>query len=83
VKGFGKGVGRGIGGLVFKSTAAGLALPAYTLKGVEKQLEKRFDRGLKAEILAVRLRQGLAAFKRATDEEKQEVLRRWEEYGHA
>jgi hypothetical protein len=81
VKGFGKGVGRGIGGLVFKSTAAVVGLPGYTLKGVEKQMEKRFDRDLKAKILEVRMRQGLAAFERASDAEKQEILKRWKEYG--
>jgi hypothetical protein len=76
-----RGVGKGVGGLVFKSTAAVLGVPAYTLKGVEKQVEKRFDRGLKAKILEVRLRQGLVAYNKATQEEKDEVLCRWNEFG--
>jgi sterol 3beta-glucosyltransferase len=79
VVGFGKGVGRGVGGLVLKSMAAIFALPAYTLKGAEKQIEKRRDRGLQAELIKIRLRQGLSAFQLATEEEKQEVLKRWRE----
>lgn len=81
VKGFGKGVGKGAGGLVFKLAAAALGVPAYTLKGVEKQIEKRFDHELKAKILEVRLRQGLAAYGKATAEEKEEILKRWSEFG--
>ena len=66
---------------MFKSIAAGLGVPAYTLKGVERQLVKRGDRELKAKILAVRLRQGVAAYARASKEEKDEVLSRWKEFG--
>lgn len=78
--GLGKGVGKSIGGIVFKTTAAVIGVPAYTLKGVEKQVEKRYDRGLKARILEVRLRQGLAAYGKASAEEKQDILRRWKEF---
>lgn len=60
-----------------KTLAAVIGVPGYTLKGVEKQIEKRSDKHLKAEILQVRLKQGLAAFRRASEEEKQEVLKRW------
>jgi hypothetical protein len=80
-KGFGKGIGKGVGGLVFKSTAAVLGIPGYTLKGLEKQIEKRFDRELKAKILSVRLRQGMAAYGRATKEQKAEIISRWKEFG--
>jgi len=66
---------------LFKSTAAVVGIPAYTLKGWEKQVEKRFDRRLKAKILEVRLRQGLVAYSKATKEEKEEVLSRWSEFG--
>ena len=79
--GFGKGIGKGVGGLVFKSTAAIIGIPAYTLKGLEKQIEKRFDRELKAKILSVRLRQGMVAYGRVTKEEKAEIISRWKELG--
>jgi hypothetical protein len=81
VAGLGKGIGRGAGGLVLKTMAAVFGLPAYTLKGVEKQFEKRRDRNLQAKILNVRLKQGMDAFRRATEEERQEILRRWKELG--
>jgi sterol 3beta-glucosyltransferase len=83
VKGFCKGVGRGVGGFVFKTMAAVIGVPAYTLKGVEKQIEKRSDRDLKTEIIAIRMRQGLAAFRRASEEEKQDIMKRWKEFGVA
>jgi sterol 3beta-glucosyltransferase len=66
---------------LFKSTAAVMGIPAYPLKGLERAIEKRSDRGLKAQILEVRLRQGMAAFRRATEGEKEEVLRAWGEFG--
>ena len=66
--GFVKGVGRGVGGLAFKTTAAAFGIPGYTLKGLEKQLEKRYSRGLKANLLVVRIKQGILAFERASEE---------------
>ena len=77
--GFMKGIGKGVGGIGFKIVAAGLGIPGYTLKGIEKQLEKRLDRGLKASILEVRLREGVVAYRRASKEEKDDILRRWKE----
>jgi len=79
VVGFGKGIGKGIGGLVIKSGAAVFAIPGYTLKGLERGVEKRYDRDLKAQILAVRIRQGLGEFGKAGEEEKEEVVRRFRE----
>lgn len=81
LSGLGKGLGKGFGGLVFKTTAAVIGVPAYSLKGLEKQIEKRYDRGLKAKILQVRLRQGLTAYGRASKEEKDMVIARWKEMG--
>lgn len=80
VVGFGKGVGRGASGLVLKTLAAVTGLPGYTLKGIEKQLEKRTDRVLQAEILKVRLQQGLSEFKRSTVEKREDILQRWKDF---
>jgi sterol 3beta-glucosyltransferase len=79
VVGFGKGVGRGFGGLLLKTMAAVSGLPGYTLKGIEKQIEKRADRDLKAKIIQIRLKQGLAAIQRTSEEEKQQIIKRWKE----
>ncbi|KAL3419219.1 glycosyltransferase family 28 domain-containing protein [Phlyctema vagabunda] len=76
--GFGKGIGKGVGGLVFKTVAAQFGLIGYTLKGIEKQVLKRRSRDLKARIIAVRLRQGHIEYQRATPEEKQAILDRWD-----
>lgn len=62
--GFVKGVGKGLGALPLKITAAAFGMPGYTLKGLEKQLEKRYSRGLKASLLVVRIKQGIVAFER-------------------
>jgi sterol 3beta-glucosyltransferase len=59
--------------------AAVSGLPGYTLKGIEKQIEKRADRDLKAKIIQIRLSQGLAAIQRTSEEEKQQIIKRWEE----
>lgn len=80
VIGFGKGVGRGVSGLVLKPMAAITGLPGYTLKGIEKQLETRKDRDLKAQVLKVRLQQGLSEFKKSTPEEREAILKRWKEF---
>jgi hypothetical protein len=81
VAGFATGVGKGLGGLVFKTCAAGLSLPAYTLKGVEKQFEKRHNRPLVAKLLAIRIRQSLASFESVTQQEKVDIIARWKEQG--
>ena len=80
-KGLAKGVGKGFGGLWCKSLAGVFGVPGYVLKGCEKQVEKRWDRDLKAKVLEVRLRQGLAAYSRCGVEEKEEILGRWREFG--
>ncbi|KAG9230525.1 hypothetical protein BJ875DRAFT_384927 [Amylocarpus encephaloides] len=79
--GFVTGVGKGAGGLVFKTCAAAFSLPAYTLKGLEKQFQKRHDRPLKAKILAIRLKQSLTEFERASHADKDEVIERWRTLG--
>ena len=78
---FGKGIIKGLGGIVLKSGAAAFGIPGYTLKGLERQYEKRFSRGSKASILSVRIKQGIAEYGRASTEEKEEILKRWNELG--
>lgn len=78
VVGLGKGIGKGLGGFVFKVGAAGLGIPGYTLKGIERQVEKRKDRMLKADILVVRLRQGIWEFGAVGEEDRKKVLEAYE-----
>ena len=77
IKGFGKGVIAGVGGIPFKIGAAVFALPGYTLKGAERQVEKRKDRPLRAKILQIRLQQCITQFKDADQITKDNILKRW------
>lgn len=53
-------------------------MPGYTLKGIEKEISRRHLTKLKAEILLIRLRQGIADFRNGTPEEKELVAERWQ-----
>ncbi|RDW84681.1 UDP-glycosyltransferase phosphorylase [Coleophoma cylindrospora] len=81
--GFGKGVGRAIGGLLSKTLAAQFGLLGYTLKGIEKQVGKRGSRNLKARLIAIRLRQGLLEYENASEEEKALIMDRWNKISQA
>ncbi|KAH6604456.1 glycosyltransferase family 1 protein [Trichoderma cornu-damae] len=76
-KGIGKGVWRGSKGFVSNLGASAFGLPGYALKGVEKELQKHHLTNCKAEIILIRLRQGIEAFRNATPQERDEVVRRW------
>ncbi|KAH8892922.1 UDP-Glycosyltransferase/glycogen phosphorylase [Thozetella sp. PMI_491] len=76
-KGFGKGVLQAGHGLIFHTMAALFALPGYSMKGIEKGLSKRQLTRLKAEIILIRMRQAIDEHVGATEEEKDEVLARW------
>lgn len=81
--GFGKGVGKGAVGLVFKTLAAQFGLVGYTLKGIERQVKKRNSRDLKAKLIATRLRQGLMEYDMASEEEKACIMDRWNKLSEA
>lgn len=78
VKGFGKGVAKGFGGLVLKVGAAQFGLIGYPLKGLERQINKRNSRGLKAKVIAEKIKLGLVDIENSSEEEKKAILRRWE-----
>ncbi|KAI8206162.1 Sterol 3-beta-glucosyltransferase UGT80B1 [Colletotrichum sp. SAR 10_65] len=84
IKGFGKGLWQGNRGFTCNIFAAIFGLPGYTLKGIEKELSKHRLTKLKAEILLIRLRQGINEFRRSTPEERDEVVERWKKFrsGH-
>lgn len=77
-KGFGKGVWNGGVGLFYNVGAAMFGMPGYTLKGIEKEISRRHLTKLKAEILLIRLRQGISDFRNGTPEEKELVAERWQ-----
>ncbi|KAH7184107.1 hypothetical protein BKA60DRAFT_613781 [Fusarium oxysporum] len=76
-KGFGKGMWNGTLGFVYNLGAAIFGLLGYTLKGIEKEFSKHHLTSLKAEILLIRLGQGIDDFSQATPEGKEMVVERW------
>ncbi|EEU35308.1 uncharacterized protein NECHADRAFT_99796 [Fusarium vanettenii 77-13-4] len=83
IKGLGRGIARGGLGFFSNLGSAFFGLPGYTLKGLEKELHKHHLTKLKAEILLIRLRQGINDWRNATPEQKTEVVRRWKALGLA
>ncbi|KAJ8118746.1 hypothetical protein OPT61_g357 [Boeremia exigua] len=77
--GFGKGIGRGIGGFYFHVFAAIFGLPGYFLKGIEKELLRRHLTTLQAEIILIQLRRSSLEWRQASEAEKAEVLEKWKE----
>ncbi|KAF5528902.1 sterol glucosyltransferase, partial [Fusarium napiforme] len=77
VKGLGRGLLRGGFGVCGNLGAACFGLPGYALKGLEKEMMKHTTTRLKAELLLIRLRQGHKDWQRATEGEREEVIRRW------
>ncbi|KAH8886694.1 UDP-Glycosyltransferase/glycogen phosphorylase [Thozetella sp. PMI_491] len=57
-KGFLKGFGKGVGGLVFKPAAGGVGVASHTAMGVYRELQKIGKPDLEAKIVAGRLARG-------------------------
>ncbi|TVY80303.1 Sterol 3-beta-glucosyltransferase UGT80B1 [Lachnellula suecica] len=77
-RGFGKGLGKGIGGLFFRR---GLVVHGAQvgLRGIYNAIRKRMGAGTLPFILAAHFSQGFEEAKIATEEERSDVLRRWYE----
>jgi hypothetical protein len=78
--GFLKGVGKGFGGLLIKPGAALFGLPAYTLKGIYKEIQNLKHIDFTSYITAARTQQGEQDWKQSTAEDRVEVIERWDEY---
>jgi UDP:flavonoid glycosyltransferase YjiC (YdhE family) len=75
--GFLKGFGKGIGGIVLKPGAAIFGIPAYTMKGVYKELQQLSGSSVQNYIIAARTAQGYDEWHRSSAQERQEIIRRW------
>ena len=89
-----KGFGKGIGGVVLKPGAgkhfqdepfsilayqiAIWGLPGYTFKGIYKELQKRLGSSVQSYIVAARTAQGYDEWHRSTQEERLDVISRWQ-----
>ncbi|KFX87470.1 hypothetical protein O988_09390, partial [Pseudogymnoascus sp. VKM F-3808] len=72
-----KGIGRGIGGIVFKPGAAIWGLPGYTMMGLHKEVRKMFGASVQAYIISARTAQGYEQWRTSTEEEQQYITSRW------
>ncbi|KAK3111002.1 hypothetical protein LTR53_014143, partial [Teratosphaeriaceae sp. CCFEE 6253] len=77
--GFIKGIGKGIGGIALKPGAAIFGIPGYTMKGVYKEMQKRFGSSVQNYIIAARTAQGYDERQASTAEERAEIVGRWQE----
>jgi len=75
--GFFKGVGKGIGGLIAKPGAALFGIPSHMMKGVHKEVQKRFGSSVQTYIVTSRTAQGYQEWVLGGVEEKEDVVERW------
>ncbi|KAL8737175.1 MAG: hypothetical protein Q9181_001964 [Wetmoreana brouardii] len=78
VAGFVKGVGKGIGGLLLKPPAAFFSIPAYTMSGIYKELQKHFGSSVQNYIVAARTAQGFDELAASTQQQRLDVVKRWQ-----
>ncbi|RAH69469.1 putative UDP-glucose,sterol transferase [Aspergillus aculeatinus CBS 121060] len=77
--GFVKGVGKGVGGVLFKPTAGIWGLAGYPLDGIHKSLRNSLAKSKTKEILTSRIKQGIEEMSAATPQQRAEVIQRWNE----
>ncbi|KAI9171844.1 glucosyl/glucuronosyl transferase [Paramyrothecium foliicola] len=73
-----KGFGKGIGGLITKPAAGFWGIPAYTMQGVHAGVTKIFAKSVQNYVIASRIAQGRADLTNATNEERADILLRWQ-----
>ncbi|KIW96931.1 uncharacterized protein Z519_02322 [Cladophialophora bantiana CBS 173.52] len=79
-KGFGKGLGRGLGHLIFRQRGLVIGHAAYGVRALYDLIKKKLDGDpTLSYILATRYIEGFEEVNKATVEEKLEVVRRWKE----
>jgi len=55
-----------------------MGIPGYTFKGIYKEIQNQFGAGTQSYILAARTTQGLDECNLATQDERSDVIRRWQ-----
>lgn len=82
LKGFGKGLGRGVGHLIFKQRGLVIGHAAWGIRAAYDAIKKRMGNdAILSFILATRYVEGFEDVKNSTEEERLEVIRRWNELG--
>ncbi|KAI4691013.1 uncharacterized protein J4E88_002490 [Alternaria novae-zelandiae] len=75
--GFFKGIGKGIGGFIAKPGAALFGIPSHMMKGVHKEVQKRFGSSVQTYIVTSRTAQGYQEWVLSGEEEREDVVERW------
>ncbi|TVY48892.1 Sterol 3-beta-glucosyltransferase [Lachnellula occidentalis] len=77
-RGFGKGLGKGLGGVLLRR---GLVIrgTVFGVRGIYNIIKKRFGTGTLSFILAAHFAQGFEEVEASTERERLDVLRRWQE----
>ncbi|OBT55891.1 hypothetical protein VE04_06323 [Pseudogymnoascus sp. 24MN13] len=80
-RGFRKGLGKGFGDLLFPMRGIVIGGTTYGLRGAYEAIRRRMGSDTLSFILAAHFVEGYEEVKKATEEERLEVLRRWNELG--
>lgn len=80
-RGLVKGMGKGIGGLIFKPAAAIWSVPAYTMQGLNAEVRARSGKSSLNYIITSRVLQGKEDLATANVEEQKDILVRWQTRG--
>lgn len=78
-RGFGKGLGKGFGNLLFPRRGLVIGGRAYGLRAIYNAVKKRMGAGTLSFILAAHFLEGFEEVKASAEEERLDVLRRWHE----
>jgi hypothetical protein len=76
-RGFGKGLGKGVGHFLFPLRGLVIGGTTYGIRGAYDTIRKRLGAGTLSFILASHFVQGFEEAKAASEEERLEILRRW------
>jgi hypothetical protein len=74
------GLGKGIGGAVFKPVAGAVGLPAYAFKGVYEEISTLVGGSDDDKARAERIKQGNEEWEMCTREERQAILGMWDAF---
>lgn len=77
VGGFFTGLGKGIGGAIFKPAAGAIGLPAYAFKGIYEEVQNARGLGTDALLKKKLLEKGQEEWECCSREEREAVLGRW------
>ncbi|KAE9377675.1 glycosyltransferase family 1 protein [Stipitochalara longipes BDJ] len=78
-KGFGKGLGKGAFNFVFPMRGLVIRGKSYGMRALFKSIKQKLGSDTLSFILAAHFAQGFEEMKHSTEEQRQDVLRRWQE----